>query len=88
MRALLAPYHAALGLGDVPGARDTMAPFGRDPLDVLLADPAQVVSFHFGLPAPALVRPLQERGTVVLSSATMALVRERQWDNNHHTGGQ
>ena len=77
MRALLAPYHAALGLGDVPGARDTMAPFGRDQLDVLLADPPQVVSFHFGLPAPALVRPLQERGTVVLSSATT--VAEARW---------
>ena len=77
MAALLAPYHEELGLGDVPAARDTMIPFDRERLDILLADPPQVVSFHFGLPAPELVRPLQERGTVVVSSATT--VAEARW---------
>ena len=77
MAALLEPYHAELGLGDVPTARDSMVPFDRDRLDILLADPPQVVSFHFGLPAPELVEPLQERGTIVLSSATT--VAEAHW---------
>lgn len=52
-------------------------PFSSDMLDVLAEFRPPVVSFHFGLPAPALVDAIHAWGARVLSSATT--VDEARW---------
>ncbi len=75
---LLAPYFAEFG---VPRPREPAAP-GRLPFDEPTAQlvaqfaPA-VVSFHFGLPAPALLEQVRAWGARVLASATT--VEEARW---------
>lgn len=77
-RASLAPYFAEFGIDPStvqPGA-------GRLPFDARIADAIEpfrppVVSFHFGLPAPALVARVKSWGTKVISSATT--VEEARW---------
>ncbi|MGY2745576.1 nitronate monooxygenase [Pseudarthrobacter sp. O4] len=39
-------------------------------IDVLLADPVELVSFAFGLPGPAVVRALRRAGSAVLATVT------------------
>ena len=74
----LAPYYAEYGL-DIdkvePGA-------GRRPFDAAACDALEpfqpeVVSFHFGLPEPALVERVKGWGAMVLASATT--VEEALW---------
>ena len=74
----LAPYYAEYGL-DIdkvePGA-------GRRPFDTAACDALEpfrpeVVSFHFGLPEPALVERVKGWGALVLASATT--VEEALW---------
>ncbi len=77
LRDRLQPLFDEFGLGDVPAARDVLPPFDRAQLETLMADPPAVVSFHFGLPADALWKPLQDKGVVILSSATT--VAEARW---------
>ncbi|MDF3297447.1 nitronate monooxygenase [Streptomyces tropicalis] len=56
-------------LGDPDSGRDD----GYDAkLAVLLDNPVPVVSFHFGVPAPAVVDALHRAGTLVLVTATTA----------------
>ena len=70
-RAALAPYYAELGV-------DPHAPAGgaqRRPIDAAMADAVaalapEVVSFHFGLPAAAIIERLRTAGAVLLASAT------------------
>ena len=81
MRALMAKFHDELGLGDVPEPQPLFRPFDGDYLAALLADPPKVVSFHFGLPAAALVQPLKDAGVFILSSATT--VAEARWLEDH-----
>ncbi|SFU67974.1 NAD(P)H-dependent flavin oxidoreductase [Halomonas korlensis] len=74
----LAPYYAEFGLdiGSVtsgPGRR----PFDHEACDALEAFRPQVVSFHFGLPAPELLARVKSWGAIVLSSATT--VEEARW---------
>jgi nitronate monooxygenase len=77
-RACLAPYYAELGLGP-----DTQAPaVNRAPFDAALCALVEqcrpeVVSFHFGLPAPDLLARVRAAGAKVISSATT--VREARW---------
>lgn len=74
----LAPYYAELGL-DIdsvpvgPGRR----PFDDQTCDVLETFRPEVVSFHFGLPSPALLERVKAWGATVLSSATT--VEEALW---------
>lgn len=77
-RQALAPAYAAFGID----AAGIPAGPGRSPFSAALADmlapfrPA-VVSFHFGLPEPALLARVKAWGATVLSSATT--VDEARW---------
>ena len=79
---LLAPYFAEFGVQRPQGA----APPGRLPFDEptaqLLAQFAPaVVSFHFGLPAEALLQRVRAWGARVLATATT--VEEARWLESH-----
>ncbi len=77
-RARLAPYYAELGIdasASPPGA--ARRPFDEAIADVLADFAPPVVSFHFGLPAPALVARVRAWGAKILSSATT--VDEARW---------
>ncbi len=81
-RATLAPFHAEAGidLSQVPPGA------GRQPFSAALADALEpfaprVVSFHFGLPEPALLARVKRWGGVVMSSATT--VEEGLWLQQH-----
>jgi nitronate monooxygenase len=74
----LAPYYSELGLD--PAAPVNVA--NRAPFDAAMCDlveelKPEVVSFHFGLPAPALLKRVKAAGCVVISSAT--IVKEAIW---------
>ncbi len=77
-RAVLAEYYQEFGLD-----RRASAPaVNRTPFDQTMCAMVEdlkpaVVSFHFGLPAPALLDRVKAAGCVVLSSATS--VREARW---------
>ncbi len=77
-RAALAPYYAEFGIdpATVPigGGR---APFSAEMAELLAAFKPPVVSFHFGLPSPALLQRVKSWGAKVLSSATT--VAEARW---------
>jgi nitronate monooxygenase len=71
MRRRLQRFYDAQGLGDAPEAR--AAPAGEvsdDHLAMLLRAKPEVVSFHFGLPEPRIIRTLKNAGVFVISSAT------------------
>lgn len=77
-RALLAKYYAELGLDlatIAPGA--VRLPFNRDMAELVCEFKPEVVSFHFGLPAPELLAMVKSSGAKVLSSATT--VAEALW---------
>ena len=81
-RALLSPHLAAYG---IDAAAIASGP-GRMPFDDTLADVLEafkppVVSFHFGLPEPALLARVKGWGAKVLSSATS--VDEGLWLQAH-----
>jgi nitronate monooxygenase len=81
-RAALAPYYAELGLDP----RDIASGPGRSPFDHDVADVVEpfapnVVSFHFGLPAPALLARVRGWGAKILASATT--VDEARWLEAH-----
>lgn len=74
----LRPYAAELGvvLGEQPGG-PARRPFDSEMLDVIAEFRPPVVSFHFGLPSPALVEVIHEWGGRVFSSATT--IDEARW---------
>lgn len=77
-RAALAPYYQEMGLDPasiVPGPG--RAPFSAEAAHLLRAFKPPVVSFHFGLPSPALLEVVRSWGAKVLSSATT--VDEALW---------
>lgn len=70
-RAALAPYYAALGLDPAaPAGGASRQPFGPEAAEVLERYAPAVVSFHFGLPDPALLERVRRLGARVVSSAT------------------
>ena len=70
-RALVSPFYDDLGLGAAPSASvSSFPPFGAKTLSLVLEIRPAVASFHFGLPAPDMVRALKDAGCRVLSSAT------------------
>jgi len=81
-RAALAPYAAELGVelqAAPPGGGRT--PFSEALCELIEPFRPPVVSFHFGLPAPALLARVKAWGAVVLSSATT--VEEARWLEAH-----
>ncbi len=77
-RAALAPYYAELGIDATAiGAGPGRLPFNEAAADVLDECKPAVVSFHFGLPAPALLARARRHGALILSSATT--VEEGLW---------
>lgn len=77
-RAALAPYAHELGvdLAAVP-AGAARSPFSHELADLIESFRPPVLSFHFGLPAPALLARVKAWGACVLSSATS--VTEALW---------
>lgn len=68
-QARLAPFYDELGLGPVPEPSAT-PPFDAERLAFVLEARPAAVSFHFGLPAPDLFRPLKAAGIFTIVSAT------------------
>ncbi len=77
-RQALAPYAQELGidLGSVPAGAGRV-PFSAEAAESLDAVRPPIVSFHFGLPDPALLARVKAWGAKVLSSATT--VDEARW---------
>ncbi|NIC07980.1 NAD(P)H-dependent flavin oxidoreductase [Billgrantia bachuensis] len=74
----LAPYYAEFGLDiDSVPAGAGRRPFDQAACDALEPFRPEVVSFHFGLPEPALIERVKGWGAIVLSSATT--VAEARW---------
>lgn len=81
-RQRLAPYYAELGLGLPPlGQGAPFAPFDEARCEAVEALRPAAVSFHFGLPEPALVERVRRSGAKILSSATT--VAEAVWLQDH-----
>ncbi len=77
-KALLRPHYERLGLDIETVAESRLRlPFEEAMCEVVEEIRPEVVSFHFGLPAPGLVQRLKERGLKILSSATS--VAEARW---------
>ncbi len=77
-RARLGPYYSELGLDPSASAPAPIrAPFDEAMCEIVEDLKPEVVSFHFGLPAPALLDRVKDAGCVVLSSATTA--EEARW---------
>ena len=74
----LAPYYQEFGLDESAAAPAVnRAPFDAAMCGIVEECKPEVVSFHFGLPAAALLRRVKTTGAVVLSSATT--VAEARW---------
>ena len=77
-REALAPYYKEFGIDPAtvrsgPGRM----PFGEEAAGLLSEFKPAVVSFHFGLPAPALLQRVRTTGAKILCSATT--VEEARW---------
>src|SRR5471030_2938147 len=74
----LTPYYQELGLDPAtPVNAANRAPFDAAMCELVEELKPEVVSFHFGLPDPALVKRVKAAGCVVISSAT--IVKEAIW---------
>jgi nitronate monooxygenase len=74
----LAPFYKELGLDPAaPVNAANRAPFDAAMCDLVEELKPEAVSFHFGLPAPALLKRVKAAGCVVISSAT--IVKEAIW---------
>ena len=74
----MAPQYKIAGVEapiDMP--KPTLHPFDIAHLEILLAHPPAVASFHFGLPEPSAVEALKQKGCKILCSATT--VAEARW---------
>lgn len=81
-RQTLAPYYAEFGLELAQGGGGpNRAPFSQEVADLVERFKPPVVSFHFGLPDPALVSRVKRWGAKVMSSATT--VDEARWLEAH-----
>lgn len=70
MQRALAPLYAAEGLGDPPAPQTQASTFNDAMLAALLAAGPNIVSFHFGVPAPHAIEALKARGVVLIGCAT------------------
>ena len=81
MRRHLQAHYDREGLGAVPQPQGEVSDIGAGHLELLLETRPEVVSFHFGLPAPDIMAALKSAGSFVISSATTvaeARLLERQ----------
>jgi len=70
-KQLLKPYYAELGADfDAPTPVSNRQPFDPAACEMVEEFRPDVVSFHFGLPAPGLLARIQATGAKVLASAT------------------
>src|SRR6266446_1403135 len=77
-KARLTPYYREFGLDPAtPVTAANRAPFDAAMCALVEEMKPEVVSFHFGLPDPALVRRVKAAGAIVMSSATT--VKEAIW---------
>ncbi len=81
-RQTLAPFYAEAGLDiDAVPAGAGRVPFSDSAVEALAPFKPAVVSFHFGLPTPALLARVKSWGAKVLSTATT--VKEALWLEAH-----
>ena len=81
-REALKPYYAELDIDPAaPVPASNRAPFNDALCEVVEEIRPRVVSFHFGLPTPALVKRVQAAGSLILGSATT--VAEARWLADH-----
>lgn len=81
-RAMLAPYYRELGLDpEAPIPQASRVPFDDDFCALVEETKPEVVSFHFGLPAQALLDRVKATGAKVIASATT--VAEALWLERH-----
>jgi nitronate monooxygenase len=81
-RDRLAPYYRELGVAlDAPAASTNRAPFDDTWCQIVEDFRPEIVSFHFGLPEPALLARVRATGAVIISSATT--VDEARWLEAH-----
>src|ERR1700709_177675 len=74
----LAPYYQEFGLDPAaPVNAANRAPFDATMCELIEELKPEVVSFHFGLPDPALLKRIKAAGCIVISSAT--IVRAAVW---------
>ena len=76
-RAVLAPYYAEYGVGAPADPPPLRRPFSEEMCALVEEVRPEVVSFHFGLPAPALLDRVRASGARILASATS--VAEARW---------
>ncbi len=77
-RTALAPFYREFGIdADAIPAGPGRAPFNDASAEVLEAYRPPVVSFHFGLPAPHLLKRVRSWGSRIFSSATT--IDEARW---------
>jgi nitronate monooxygenase len=77
-REVLAPYYRELGIDPAaPVPSSNRAAFNAAFCDVVEEVRPEVVSFHFGLPEPDLVKRVKAMGALIMSSATSAA--EARW---------
>lgn len=77
-KSFLRSHYERLGLDvEAVGESRLRLPFDEEMCAVVEEAMPAVVSFHFGLPAPAMVERLKARGIRILGSATS--VREARW---------
>jgi nitronate monooxygenase len=77
-RQRLMPYYSELGLDpEAPINMANRAPFDAAFCEVVEELKPEIVSFHFGLPEPSLLKRVKAAGCLVMSSAT--IVREAIW---------
>jgi nitronate monooxygenase len=69
-RARMEPYYRELGVSETKPAAAGRRPFDDETCRVVEQLRPEVVSFHFGLPAPGLVERVRASGAVVIASAT------------------
>jgi nitronate monooxygenase len=81
-KARLAPYYSELGVDPAtPINAANRAPFNAAMCDLIEELRPEVVSFHFGLPDPALLKRIKAAGSIVIACAT--IVREAVWLEQH-----
>ena len=81
-RQRLTPFYGEFGLDPyAPINAANRAPFDAASCEVVEELKPEVVSFHFGLPDPALLKRVKAAGSIVMSSATT--VKEAIWLEEH-----
>ena len=70
MRKHLQAHYDAKKLGAVPAPQGSASTVSREHLAILLRLKPQLVSFHFGLPPPEIIKAIKDAGIFVISSAT------------------